>query len=219
MIKVLLMNEQTLINEAIESLLIPEKDIIVVGKATTATDGLWQVQINLPDVVLLDAHMSDIDGIKMTVHIKKKYPDIKVIFLTTFSNRQLIISGINAGADGFLLKDIDTENLLQSIRNAYRDQVVFSGDAARILAQAVIEVKYDPHEILRKKLEKRNIYFSHRELEIALLIIDKCTNKEISQRLFLSEGTIKNYISDIYSKLNIKTRKAARDFLKRLTSL
>lgn len=219
MIKVLLVNGQRLFNEAVESLLISEDDIIVVGKTTTVTDALWKIQTDVPDVVLLDIHMPDIDGIKMTAQVKGTYPDIKVIFLTTFSNKKLVIEGILAGADGFLLKDIDTENLLQSIRNAYRDQVVFSGAAAKILAKAVIEVKYDPHGILRKELEKRNIYLSHRELEIALLIINKCTNKEISQKLFLSEGTIKNYISDIYSKLNIKTRKAARDFLERLISL
>lgn len=219
MIKVLLVNGQRLFNEAVKSLLFPEPDMFVVGTATTGEDALDQIQIQLPDVVLLDVHMPDVDGIKMTVHIKDNFPNIKVIFLTTFSNKQLVIAGIIAGADGFLLKNIDTDSLLQSIRNAHRDQVVFSGEAAKILAKAVIEVKYDPHEILKAKLEKRDIHFSHRELEIALLIIDKRTNKEISQKLYLSEGTIKNYISEMYSKLSVRTRKDARNYLEKLTSL
>lgn len=219
MIKVLLVNGQKLFNEAVKSLLFPEPDMFVVGSATTGEDALGQIQIKLPDVVLLDVHMPDVDGIKMTMHIKDNYPHIKVIFLTTFSNKKLVIAGIAAGADGFLLKNIDSDSLLQSIRNAYRDQVVFSGEVAKILAKAVIEVRYDPHEILKAKLEKRDIYLSHRELEVASLIIDKCTNKEISQKLYLSEGTIKNYISEIYSKLNVRTRKEAMNYLRKLTSL
>lgn len=219
MIKVLLVNEQRLFNEAVESLLTPEADMIVVGKATTGKDAIEQIQSKLPDVILLDVHMPDIDGIKMTVHIKENYPDIKVIFLTTFTNRELVIAGIIAGADGFLLKNIDTDSLLQSIRNAYRDQVVLSGEAAKILAKAVIEVKYDLHEILKTKLAKRDIELSHRELEIALLLVDEHTNKEIARKLYLSEGTVKNYISEMYSKLNVHTRKEARDYLEQLTSL
>src|SRR5690625_1634484 len=207
MIKVLLVNGQRLFNEAVKALLFPERDMFVVGSATTGEDAVDRLNIKLPDVVLRDVHMPDVDGIKMTMHIKDNYPHIKVIFLTTFSNKQLVIAGIAAGADGFLLKNIDSDSLLQSIRNAYRDQVVFSGEVAKILAKAVIEVRYDPHEILKAKLEKRDIYLSHRELEVASLIIDKCTNKEISQKLYLSEGTIKNYISEIYSKLNVRTRK------------
>lgn len=219
MIKVLLVNGQRLFNEAVKSLLFPEPDMFVVGSATTGEDAVDQIHIKLPDVVLLDVHMPDVDGIKMTMHIKDNYPHIKVIFLTTFSNKKLVIAGIAAGADGFLLKNIDSDSLLQSIRNAYRDQVVFSGEVAKILAKAVIEVRYDPHEILKAKLEKRDIYLSHRELEVASLIIDKCTNKEISQKLYLSEGTIKNYISEIYSKLNVRTRKEAMNYLRKLTSL
>lgn len=218
MIKVLLVNGQRLFNEAVESLLKTENDMTVVGKATTGKDALEQIQTKSPDVILLDVHMSDIDGIKMTVHIKDNYPDMKVIFLTTFSNKQLVIAGIVAGADGFLLKNIDTESLLQSIRNAYRNQVVISGDAAKIIAKAVIEIKYDPHEILKAKLDKRDIHLSDREVDIALLLIKKQTNKEISRKLYLSEGTVKNYISDMYSKLGVSTRKEARDYLEKLTT-
>src|SRR5690625_5578528 len=160
MIKVLLVNGQRLFNEAIESLLSTEADIDVVGMAITVQDAMIQIYKKAPDIVLLDVHMSSTDGIKTTVHIKDNYPNIKVIFLTTFSNKQLVIAGIVAGADGFLLKNIDTESLLQSIRNAYRNQVVISGDAAKIIAKAVIEIKYDPHEILKAKLDKRDIHLS-----------------------------------------------------------
>src|SRR5690625_1208551 len=218
MIKVLLVNGQRLFNEAVESLLVSEDDLTVVGKATTGKEAMAQITNQRPDVVLLDLHMSDIDGIKLTVHMKDNYPNMKVIFLTTFSNKQLVIAGIVAGADGFLLKSIDADNLIHSIRNVYRDQVVISGDAAKILAKAVLEVKYAPHEILKEKLAKRDIHLSHREIEIALLLIEKYTNKEISQKLYLSEGTIKNYISELYSKLSVHTRKEARDYLVKLTS-
>lgn len=219
MIKVLLVNGQRLFNEAIESLLSTEADIDVVGMAITVQDAMKQIYEKAPDIVLLDVHMSSMDGIKTTVHIKDNYPNIKVIFLTTFSQKELVIAGIVAGADGFLLKNIDTENLLQAIRNAYRDQIVISGDAAKILAKAVIELQYDRHEILKTNLEKRNIYFSDREVEVALLMIDQLTNKRIAQRLYLSEGTVKNYISGIYSKLNIDTRKEAIEYLEKAATI
>lgn len=217
MIKMLLVNEQRLFNEAIQSLLSTETDIDVVGMATTVQDAMMQIPEKVPDVILLDVHMSKVDGIKATVHIKDNYPHIKVILLTNFSKKELVVAGILAGADGFLLKNIDTENLLQSIRNAYHDQVVISGDAARILAQTVMDLKYDRHDILKRMLEKRNIYLSDREVEVALLLKDKYTNSGISKKLYLSEGTIKNYVSEIYSKLHVVTRKEAIAYLESMS--
>ena len=170
MIKVLLVNEQRLFNEAVQSLLSTETDIEVVGMSTTVQDAMLQIHEKAPDIILLDVHMSNVDGIKATVHIKDNYPHIKVIFLTTFSKKELVVAGIIAGADGFLLKNIDTENLLQSVRNAYANQVVISGDAAKILAQTVMELKYDRHDILKIELDKRNISLSDREVDVALLL-------------------------------------------------
>src|SRR5690554_6376876 len=115
--------------------------------STTVQDAMSQIREKVPDIIVLDVHMSNVDGIKTTVHIKDNYPHIKVIFLTTFSKKELVVAGIIAGADGFLLKNITTENLLQSVRNAYAIQVVISGDAAKILAQTVMELKYDRHDI------------------------------------------------------------------------
>lgn len=213
MIKVLLVNEQKLFNEAVESLLSTEEDIEVVGAVTTGQDAMDQIQGKEPDIILLDIHMSSVDGIRLTVHIKDNYPHIKVIFLTTFSEKELVVAGILAGGDGFLLKNIDTDNLLQSIRNVYKGQIIISGEAAKILAQDIVELKYGRHDILKKGLEKRNIHLSEREVQIAILMLDKLTNRGIAKKLHLSEGTVKNYVSDVYGKLNVNTRKSAIEFL------
>lgn len=219
MIKVLLVNEQTLFNEAIQALLSTEADIDVVGALTDGQEVMAHIHEKNPDIILLDIHMTSVDGIKLTVHIKDNYPHVKVIFLTTFAKRDFVIAGILAGVDGFLLKDIDTENLLQSIRNAYRDQMVISGEAAKILAQKVIELEHDRHKILKDRLALDHIYLSARELDIALLLADEFTNQELSKTLYLSEGTIKNYVSELYSKLHVNTRREAIHYLRNLTPI
>lgn len=217
MIKVLLVNEQTLFNEAIASLLSTAADIDVVEAITDGKEAMKEIQEKKPDIILLDIHMTSIDGIKLTVHIKDNYPNIKVIFLTSFSKRDFVIAGVLAGADGFLLKDIDAENLLHSIRNAYKNQMVISGEAAKILAKHVVELEHDRHKVLKKRLAFNNIHVSERELEIALLLIDEFTNKELCNALSLSEGTIKNYVSELYSKLHVNTRREAIHYLRNLT--
>lgn len=219
MMKVLLLNEQKLFNEALELLLSSEPDMHVVGAVADGQEAMKEIAEKQPDIILLDIHITSIDGIKLTVHIKDNYPKAKVIYLTNFSKKELVVAGVLAGADGFLLKDVDIDSLLQAIRNAYRGQVVISGEAAKILVQKILELKYDRHEILKKRLALKDIYLSIRELEISLLLIDQFTNKEISSKLYLSEGTIKNYISDLYSKLQVDTRKEAIDYLRNLSNL
>lgn len=213
MIKVLLVNKQRLLNEAIESLLSTETDIEVVGAMTDGVDAMTHLQYTEIDIVLLDLHLTSVDGIKLTVHIKDNYPHMKVILLTSFLKKELVVAGIVSGADGFLLKDIDADNLLHAIRNVYKEQIIISGEAARILAEEIVELKYDRHEILKQKLGNRHIYLTDKELEISLFIVDKLTNRQIAQKMFLSEGTIRNYISEIYSKLNTTTRKEAIEYL------
>lgn len=209
MIHVLLVDEQRLFSEAVRSLLATEDDIETIGIVTSGKDAISYIEEKQPDVILLDIHLPEVDGIKTVIHIKDKYPSTKVIFLTSFAENDLVISGMIAGADGFLLKDIDASNLIQSIRNAYNGQVVISGYAARILAKTIVDFKYERSDILKKEMSNRNIELTKRESDIALLMSDNLSNKEIAEKFDLTQGTIKNYISDLYSKIGVRTRREA----------
>ncbi|MYL46675.1 response regulator [Virgibacillus halodenitrificans] len=218
MVKVLLVDDQRLFTDGIIAILAETDDIQVVGVATNGEEAIAKFQQYEPDLVLMDIHMPHVNGIRATLDIKESYPDVKVILLTTFADEDLIVRGFNVGADGYLLKDLNGEKLIWAIREAERGEMVISGPVARILAKKIREYKYDKKEIFRQKLATLEVVLTPRELEIAYMLMEEETNKSIAQKLYLSEGTIKNYISDLYHKLNIHSRKRVIDFLKGLFS-
>src|SRR5699024_2523759 len=118
--------------------------------------------------------------------------------------------------DGFLLKNLDAKRLIRSIRNAYSGQVVLSGEVAKMLAPIMRNIKYDKKEILAQKVTRRNNHQSNSEHDNAYQSIKEVSNKHMADQLFLSEGTIKNYVSTIYGKLGLDTRKEAVVFLQSL---
>lgn len=216
MIKVLLVEDQRLFSEGIKALLATEADIKVVGMVSHGREAIEQIEELQPHIVLMDVHMPEVDGIKATIYMKQNYPDVKVILLTTYADVDLITDGLTVGAKGFLLKSLDAARLVRSIRDVYEDQIVISGEVARMLANKLREYKYDKKEILGRNLANEAIYLSKRELDVAFLLLDDSTNKYMAQRLYLSEGTVKNYISEIYNKIGIRNRKDIISYLRSL---
>ncbi|MFC4557946.1 response regulator [Virgibacillus kekensis] len=216
MIKVILVEDQRLFREGTELLINNTDDIKVVGMAGNGEEAINLLKKEKPDVVLMDIHMPGMDGIKTTVYLKENHPDVKVVMLTSAADEELVIRGINVGADGFLLKNLYHDNLIQAIRNAYRGQSVLSGEVAEILVNKIRKLTLDQKQILGRRLENRGIQLTKRELDIAYLFMDGYTNTMIAQKLFLGEGTIKNYVSEIYNKLNIRHRKDAISYLRQL---
>lgn len=216
MIKVLLVEDQQLFREGVNALVSAEEDMEVIGMTHHGLEAIQQIEEQQPDVILMDIHMPEVNGIKATSQIKEHYPNIKVILLTTNKDIDLITTGLSVGADGFLLKTLDASRLVRSIRDAYDGQIVLSGEVAKMLATKVKAYKYDKKEILGEKLVNLDIQLSRRELDIAYLLKEEITNKNIAQELFLSEGTVKNYISEIYNKLGLRNRKDVIDYLRGL---
>lgn len=190
----------------------------VIGMVTKGKTAMKLMDEKQPDVVLLDLHLPQISGIKITNYIKEKFPQIKVVFLTSETNEELLMKGIAAGADGFLLKNCDSESFIRSIRDTYHGEVVISGQAARILANRVLQFIYDRKVLLKEKLLINNIRLTNRELDIAYLLINNLTNKQIAKELYLSEGTVKNYVSELYRKFNLKRRTELVRYLRNLYS-
>ncbi|MBT2216487.1 response regulator transcription factor [Virgibacillus dakarensis] len=213
---VLVVEDQRLFREGIHALIDGKEDIQVIGMAENGEEAIQMTNELLPDVVLMDIHMPILDGIKATAKIKKTQPAVKVVLLTTTAEEDLVIRGIAVGADGFLVKALYPDTLHRAIQDAYRGEVVFSGEAAKVLATRIRELLFNKKQILAKRLENQNLFFTKRELDIAYLLMNDKTNKQMSQELFIGEGTVKNYISEIYFKLGVRRRKEATNFLKSL---
>lgn len=217
MIRVMVVDNFSIMREGIKAVLQDVSDITIVGTAGDGREAISLTRDVKPDVILMDVHMPRMGGVKAGTHIKEANPDIKIIYLTTFSDEDLVITAMKANADGFLYKEIDANVLIQTIRNVYRNQIVISGESARILAERVQNI-HSGKEVLEKKLNERNLFLTERELEIAKLLMQDKTNRYIAVHLHLSEGTVKNYISEIYTKLNMHRRSKVIVYFKDLIS-
>ena len=209
MIKVLLVDDQQILAEGIKSVLETSSDVEVVG---IASDGIVAVEMcaeRKPDVVLMDIRMPNMNGVVATKRIKETDENIKIIILTTFDDSDYILSAINNGASGYLLKDIGATALVDAIKNAYNGDTILPAKIARKITEAATRVSSDKEFKLRKAFN-----LSDREVEIALMRYDGFTNRQIASALKLTDGTARNYISAIYLKLGVDGRAAAVEKIK-----
>lgn len=204
MIKVMIVDDQTILAEGIKSVLATSDNLKVISIASDGNEALLKMSEEAADVVLMDIRMPNMNGVVATREIKSAYPDTKVIILTTFDDSDYILSAINNGASGYLLKDIGGEALIDAIKNAYNGDTILPSKIARRITDAA-KLAASNREI---KL-KRAFSFSDREVEIALMIYDGFTNRQIASALKLTDGTARNYISSIYIKLSCDNRASA----------
>ncbi len=204
MIKVMLVDDQIILAEGIKSVLETGGDIQVVGVAGDGAVAIDMAEKERPDVILMDIRMPNMNGVAATKKIKEILPDCKIIILTTFDDGDYILSAINVGACGYLLKDIGSTALIDAIRNAYAGDTILPSKIAKKITEAALMVSSD-----REIKLKRAYGLSDREAGIAMMILEGFTNRQIASALKLSDGTARNYISTIYLKLNVENRAAA----------
>ncbi|GGJ95016.1 DNA-binding response regulator [Lentibacillus kapialis] len=216
LIHVMLVDAQRLFREGVEALINNRSDIAVIAMADDGEQAIALLEEAVPDVILMDIHMHRMDGIRAAAYIKDKYPAIKIVMLTDAQDEERIIRAIKVGADGFLLKDLNPEKLIQSIKDAYNGQNVLSGDVASLLVNRIRDLTLDKKQLLGKRLDNQGIRFTKRELDIAYLMFIGHSNQAIAEHLFLGQGTVKNYISDIYRKLDIRNRRQVVSYLLKL---
>lgn len=205
-IRVFLCDDHTLLRQGIKRLLELEPDINVVGEASNGQEMLDMLKKAGPDVILMDIGMPKMDGITAAFKIKKMLPSIKIIFLTVYDDEPRIFQAIKAGAMGYLLKDASAEELVEAVH-----RVVNKGEA---LIQPVIATKILREFALidKKKVKDGDKFYSdltEREKEILRLIALGGTNKEIAQKVGISEKTVKNHISSIFQTLHVNNRTQA----------
>ncbi len=200
-IKVLLADDQAILADGIKSVLAAYEEIEVVGIARDGFEAIALTESCAPDVVLMDIRMPNMNGVIATQEIKRRMPAVKVVILTTFDDSDYILNAINNGASGYLLKDTSSSALVDAVKNAYAGDTILPAKIARRIADAARMVTSD-----REIKLKRAFSLSDRETEIALMIYEGFTNKQVASALKLTDGTARNYISTIYVKLGAAGR-------------
>ena len=201
-IKVMIVDDQVILSEGIRSVLASSEALDVIATAADGKEALdLMEQGQVPDVALLDIRMPNMNGVVTTGEIKKRFPSVKVLILTTFDDSDYILSAINNSACGYLLKDISAPALIDAIKNAYAGDTILPAKIAKKITDAAKMVTSDREIKLRKAFG-----LSDREVEIAVMIYEGFNNRQIASALNLSDGTARNYISAIYLKLGCDGR-------------
>ncbi|MGT2924949.1 response regulator [Streptococcus caviae] len=204
MIKVLIADDQELIRESLKIVLSSYKDIEVVGAVDDGTEVLESLKKSQPDVILMDIRMPKMDGVLCTKEVKENYPHIKIIILTTFDDDDFIFKALQYGASGYILKGISMEDLHQAIVTVNKGNAMINPDVATKVVKLFSQMAQSNSAI--QVQEKSVEHISKAEWKIIQQIGFGLSNKEIAAKLFLSEGTIRNYLSTILSKLNLRDR-------------
>lgn len=221
-IRVLLVDDQTLLRESFRRLLELEgKDIEVIGAAADGQDALEQMERldranRLPHVVLMDIRMPRLNGVEATRALLQRWPAVRVMMLTTFDDEDYIVEGLRAGATGYLLKDTSSEQLVQAIHAVFRGEAPLQPSvAAKLVARIARSPSAEPSARSASPSTPAGTSapyadeLTERERDILRLLARGDSNREIGEALFITEGTVKNHVSSILSKLALRDRTQA----------
>lgn len=204
MIRILIADDQALFREALRTLISLQPDLEVVGEAANGEEALRATELLRPDVVLMDLQMPVLDGVAATRRLHAEKPDCRIIALTTFDDDEYVFDCLRSGAVGYLLKDAPSENLFAAIRAAVRGESFLQPSVtSRVLAE--FTRLSDQPSVSSKLVEP----LSDREREILRLISKGSSNREIADELYITEGTVKNHVTNILGKLNVRDRTQA----------
>jgi DNA-binding NarL/FixJ family response regulator len=205
-VRVLVVDDQALMRDGIASLLSLEGGITVVGTAANGEEAVRQVVELQPDVVLMDVRMPVMDGVAASAHIRRDFADMPILMLTTFDDDALVLAALQAGANGYLLKDLPPADLAQAIRSASHG--IYQLDptiAAKLIAARVQPTTAPPAALPGRRVDE----LTERERDVLRLVSTGATNREIADQLFIGEATVKSHISNILGRLGLRDRTQA----------
>jgi DNA-binding NarL/FixJ family response regulator len=203
-IQILLVEDQTLMRQGLKTILDLEPGLRVIGEAS---DGEYGVKLALelrPDVVLMDVQMPRLNGVEATAQLCRQWPKAKVIILTTFDRDDYVYQGVRAGALGYLLKDAPAHQLIETIRRVHAGEVFIQPEIASRALREMMRPTTSTIESL-----------SEREREVLVLLAQGASNKDMAEKLFITEGTVKNHVSNILAKLQAENRTQAADIARK----
>lgn len=196
-IRVMLVDDHTMVRRGLATFLMVFDDLELAGEAANGEDAIQLCAQVLPDVVLMDMVMPDMDGVTATRAIRQQFPQVQVIALTSFKDKGLVQDALQAGAIGYLLKDVSADELAQAIRAAHAGRATLSPEAAQALVQAAIQLPTPGHDL------------TERERDVLALMVEGLNNTQIADRLVVSPSTIKSHVSHILAKLGVASRTEA----------
>ena len=195
-VRVMIVDDHAVVRSGLGAFFVAYPDLELIGEAENGAEAVVRCGLLKPDVILMDLIMPGIDGVTATRQIKEKFPDVKVIALTSFQEDDLVQGALQAGAIGYLMKNVTPRELAAAIRTAYQGKMTLSPEAAQILVQS------------RTKLQEFE-ELTDREREVLKLMVDGLNNTEIADRLTISLSTVKYHISNILGKLGVENRVSA----------
>ncbi len=204
MIRILLVDDQAIIRQGLRSMLESNPDMEVIGEAENGQRAIEQIPALQPDVVLMDIRMPVMDGVAATQAIAQHYPQTRVLVLTTFDDDEYVAQSMRLGAKGYLLKDTEPEELALAIRSVHKGHTQLGPG---LFEKAVAPISTPAQQSIEPPPEFAQL--THREREVLRLIASGANNREIAQILYLSENTVKNYVTSILSRLNLRDRTQA----------
>lgn len=204
MIKVLIADDQELIRQSLQIVLSIKEGISVIGTAENGKKVMEFLKKEKPDVILMDIRMPEMDGVQCTKAIKERYPEVKIIILTTFDDDEFVFSALKYGASGYLLKGISMDELDKAIHTVYKGGAMINPEIATKVVEQFSEMAQSNYDIM---IEAQNVEdITEAEWDIIKLVGWGLSNRKIADKVMLSEGTVRNYISTILSKLNLRDR-------------
>ncbi|BDG32625.1 response regulator transcription factor [Parageobacillus thermoglucosidasius] len=197
MFNILLVEDQALVRQGLKMMIEQDPQLKVVAEAENGLEALHEMEQHIIDLVIMDIRMPVMNGLEATRKIKERWPDVKILILTTFNDDEYAVQALKDGANGFLLKTAEQQKLIQAIYSCMKGGMTIHEDVA---------AKMVPKLLQKSKQVHVDIPLSPRELMIAKLVGEGKTNKEIAAELHLSIGTVKNHITQILQKLQLRDR-------------
>jgi DNA-binding NarL/FixJ family response regulator len=196
MIKVLVVDDHVIVRDGLAQVLASASDIELVGTASNGVEALVAVAEHMPDVVLMDLSMPEMDGVEATRHIAAEHAGVRVLVLTAFSDQSRIMDALSAGAEGYLLKHSEPREIVAAIRSVYEGGSPLDPKAARVLLES-------------RRTKQSDIALTDREQDVLLLVREGLANKQIARRLAISERTVKAHLTSVFQRLGVSDRTQA----------
>ena len=203
MIKVLIADDMQILTKGLRAVLEQDEEIEVVGIASDGREAFEKTCIMKPDVVLMDMRMPEYDGAFGIMKIKEKCDGVRVLVLTTFDDDETVNKALESGADGYILKEFSDEQVIGAVKQVYQGMSVFGGKVYQTMRKAMAGGNAEASKADHKELQGQ---FSDRELELMRYVAAGYDNKEIASELFLAEGTVRNQLSKLLERLELKDR-------------
>ncbi|MDM5316871.1 response regulator transcription factor [Fictibacillus sp. b24] len=200
MISILLVDDHAILRDGLKNILSFEDDIKVVGESISGEEALTAAQELMPDVIIMDINLPGMNGVETTSVIKAKHPNIRILVLTMYTHDEYLLSALKAGADGYLLKDAPSEHVVDAIHAVYRGESMITPRMTKKLVNIHLQ---------QTQIKQDETNLTEREQEVLIGLVEGLSNKEIADKLFISDKTVKIHVSKIFKKLEVKSRSQA----------